>query len=183
MNYLNLQRNQIIQNSWISLTIFLVVFAIHFFSYVTTSTDSKWSVYTTLSIMREGNTDLDEYRELISYHGNHAIETIDDHIYTKFPVGASIIAIPFVIIVEKVLERTSFVKLDQISSLWDLNGIETLVAAIIIALSSIIIFHIAFLRLGNQKYAILIVFIFENEIQLAPIYFKHLGDLMCHTLS
>lgn len=160
MNYLRSHRNQIIQNLWISLTIFIVVFAIHFFSYVTTSTDSKWSVHTTLSIMREGNTDLNEYREIVNSHGNYSIDTIDNHIYTQFPVGASIVAIPFVFIVEKVLERTFCVKLDQIISLGGSNGIETFVASIIIALASIIIFRIAFLRLGNYKYSILIVFIF-----------------------
>ncbi len=60
--------------------------------------DSKWSLYTAMSIWREGNTDLDEYRPLIKeVHEPHPLETIDGHIYSIYPLGASLIALPFVI--------------------------------------------------------------------------------------
>lgn len=160
MKCLDLRKNHTIHNSWLSLMIFLVVFLTHFFSQITPLCDSRWSVYTTMSIMREGNTDLDEYSEIIKKHKNYMIEKIDDHIYTVYPIGTSAISIPLVFIVEKFANRSLGIPLDKLVYLGIPYGIETFVASIIIALSSVLIFHIAFLLLGNRKHAILIVFIF-----------------------
>jgi len=41
--------------------IFLVVFISHFVSRNVTSFDSAWSIHTAMSIIKEGNTNLDEY--------------------------------------------------------------------------------------------------------------------------
>ncbi|HLE04054.1 MAG TPA: hypothetical protein VI729_05495, partial [Anaerolineales bacterium] len=45
----------------ISVLVFLVVFVGHFTSGNITSTDSRWTVYTAMSVIKEGDTDLDEY--------------------------------------------------------------------------------------------------------------------------
>ena len=78
--------------------IFLIVFVSHFISRNVTSFDSAWSIHTAMSIIKEGNTDLDEYREA---ENDHRIETVNGHLYTIFPIGVSIIAIPFVYIMDK----------------------------------------------------------------------------------
>jgi hypothetical protein len=88
-------------------SIFFSVFISHVSSRNITSPDSKWSIPTALSIIKEGNTDLDEYKEMLEKYNYFAIERIDGHYYTIYPMGVSLIAIPFVYAIEKSLDILS----------------------------------------------------------------------------
>ena len=150
--------------------IFLVVFISHFVSRNITSFDSAWSIHTAMSIIKEGNTDLDEYREA---ENDHRIETVNGHLYTIFPIGASIIAIPFVYILdkgmgpllsifpslEKYVRSRSHQPLNSINVITIYSGVELLVASFIIALTTIFIYFLSSLYL-NQKKSLLMAFIF-----------------------
>jgi hypothetical protein len=82
------------------LLVFLVVWAIHSLSPVRTSTDSMWSIHTAVSIIDRGNTNLDAYRDRFDPN-RPAIEEVNGHYYTIYPLGASLIAVPFVLVLER----------------------------------------------------------------------------------
>lgn len=65
-----------------------------------TSGDSRWSIPTALSIIYERNVDLNEYAALIEIADGYAIETVDGHQYTRFPIATSFAALPFVAVLE-----------------------------------------------------------------------------------
>ena len=67
--------------------IFIAVFAAYAASPVITSTDSRWTVPTALSILREGNLDMDEYPELLESNGYYGVERMHGRHYSIFPAG------------------------------------------------------------------------------------------------
>lgn len=83
------------------LLLFTLVFSIHAGSGLTVNTDSLWSIYVAHSIVHEGNTDLNEFRERIKAHQKYGVRIRDGRVYPFFPIGPSLLAVPFVIILEK----------------------------------------------------------------------------------
>jgi hypothetical protein len=146
----------------IVMVIFLIVFVSHFFSRNSTSSDSMWSIATTLSIIREKNTDLDEYIRLIEEFEYYAVARVGNHLYPVFPVGTSILSIPFVYALDRFLDRGLGMDLGKILSddYRTRGGIEIYIASILMALSSIFIYCIGCLLLNNLNYSLLITFIF-----------------------
>jgi len=152
----------------ISVSIFVIVFALYINSSVITSSDSRWSLHTAMSIIKEGNTDLDEYiygNEKIDY----TIQLVNGHYYTIFPIGASIVAVPFVYVIDTIITKFPIVeeyiksRLTQppihISVISVHRGVELFIASIVVALTTVIIFLIAQLFL-SKRYSLLITFIF-----------------------
>ena len=65
-------------------------------SRVNTMSDSMWFLHTTASILHRGDSNLDEYRPLIEReHGASVVEE-NGHLYNIFPIGSSLVALPFV---------------------------------------------------------------------------------------
>ena len=86
----------------------LVAFAsllIYMTSPVITSLDSAFTVPTALSLMYEGNADLNEYPDFLASRNPRAVEWIDGRAYSIFPVAISATALPFVIPAEWLLPR------------------------------------------------------------------------------
>lgn len=136
--------------------IFLMVFISHFtWSSVYTPFDSGWNVHTAISIIEEGNTDLDEYRGLMT-KGDHRIQRIDGHIYNFFPVGTSVLSLPHILILDKLSDE--ILEIDMIHIIK--GKPERFIAATIVALSAVLIYLIVSLFLDDQKYLLLLVFIF-----------------------
>jgi hypothetical protein len=127
--------------------IFCAVFLIHLSSGVMTSFDSRWTIPTTRSIIREGNTDLDEYREIIE-HGDYRVEEIGGHLYSIFPIGVSVVALPLIWVFNDQVIMNSY------------PDIERMMASLFMAVASIFIYLISFLSLGNRKLSMFLVFIF-----------------------
>src|SRR4029450_2791714 len=75
--------------------LFLVVVATHCTG-VITSYDSIWSIPIARSLLREGNTDLDEYPAQLAANRFYGIELIGGHYYSIFPIGPSLVALPVV---------------------------------------------------------------------------------------
>ncbi len=74
--------------------VLLVVFVVHALSPIKTSWDSKWSIPTAQSIIREHNTRLDEYAKETA--GDYAVARVRGHIYNAYPLGPALVALPFV---------------------------------------------------------------------------------------
>ncbi|WP_338863755.1 hypothetical protein [Myxococcus stipitatus] len=61
--------------------------------------DSKLLVPTALSILREGNIELDEYSQTFSWF-RHGVFDLNGHVYNYFPLGPSLVALPMVVVVD-----------------------------------------------------------------------------------
>ncbi len=122
---------------------------------ITTAWDSSWTIHTATSLLKEGNTDLDEYIDystiLSRTHGGWTIINSRGHFYTIFPLGVSLVAVPFVYIFNR---------------FWDLDlteyyeQIERLIASCIIALCAALIYLLAS-QFINKIQALLVTFIFS----------------------
>jgi len=66
-----------------------LVFIVYAVSPNATPFDSRWSVHTAVSILREGNTDLNEYLPLIERNQFYGIECVNSDGYRKFPIRSS----------------------------------------------------------------------------------------------
>lgn len=142
--------------------ILLIVFITHFMSSVSTPIDSMWSIPTALSVIREGNLDLNEYEHLANRHANYAIEQVGSHIYTLFPIGTSLLSVPVVFILDHFLQRTLKIDLELYLNEHSLipGGIETFVASLIAAISAIVVFQIACLFFEKWIFPLLLTGIF-----------------------
>ena len=69
-----------------------------------TSWDTRWTIHTAYSLISEGDLDLDEYADYLKKNDNYGIWKERDHIYYFFPIGVSIISVPFVFIAEYIYE-------------------------------------------------------------------------------
>lgn len=140
--------------------IFFSVFIIHALCKNYPVADSRWSIYTAMSIIREGNTNLDEYEKILERHNNYCIEIVDSHKYSIFPPGVSLIAVPFVFVFDQFEKNFLLIDINNILAAGIPVGIEVFIASFIIALASLIIYLIILLIIKDVKYALLTTFIF-----------------------
>lgn len=153
---------------------FAMTFAVHLLSPVVTSFDSRWTIPTALSIIEEGNTNLDEYQHEPDFNNHYAIKISHGHYYSLYPIGTSIVAIPFVFLIEKFdipflheipwlsnyyigLHRDMYQHQSALLSWYWF--IEIVIASTIISCVTGIVYVIARQTL-RQPYALLVAFIF-----------------------
>lgn len=126
----------------------VVVLAVYLNSSSRFSFDSKWSIHTALSLVREGNTDLDEYRAFVEQHDEFgALETFNGHVYTNFPLGPSLLAVPVVAGLDLLARQVGNIDLNAYVGQTIPADIEALVAGLIVALTAVVIYGSARLRL------------------------------------
>ncbi|MDP2776146.1 MAG: hypothetical protein Q8O48_00755 [Anaerolineales bacterium] len=142
--------------------VFLVVFFIYILCPVTTSTDSRWTFYISMSMLREHNTNLDEYAHLMEDR-DFRVVYLDNHIYPYFPLGVPIISVPFVWGMDKVFDLRY--STDFATYLTDhfpdgrLAKIEKIAASFISALAAVLFYLLVSLRLDKWR-SLLLTFIF-----------------------
>jgi hypothetical protein len=127
------------------------------------SGDTKWSVYTSMSIIHEGNTNLDEYlmgRSDGLGGRDYAVEKVAGHYYFAYPIGTPVLSLPIIAVYEKAYSLLG--EGDFNASVKDRVplDVERLCASIIVALTSVLIYQIGNLQLRAKKYSLLLVFIF-----------------------
>src|SRR5262245_36617778 len=88
------------------LALFALVFVIHINGQMRCA-DSRWSLPTAVSLLDEGNFDLDEYPPVLEARGFYFTEQVNGHYYTVYPFGASILAAPAVAVLRPVF-RAAF---------------------------------------------------------------------------
>lgn len=79
-----------------TLGVILFAFAVYLASPVTTSTDSAWTFHVAASILRQGNVDLDEYRNEINLQLDYRLRVVGGHIYYYYPVATPLLVTPVV---------------------------------------------------------------------------------------
>ena len=115
--------------------LFVLVVATHCAG-VITSYDSVWSIPIARSLLREGNADLDEYPAQLAANRFYAIEVIDGHYYSIYPIGPSLVALPVVF----ALDAAGV-------SLAD-GKIERVTASILVGLTAVLLYLLARRSLG-----------------------------------
>jgi len=155
--------------------IFIVVLFSHFLSRNLTSGDSAYSIHTAMSIIKDGNIDLDEYEEVIKARTNHlhTVKQLNGHYYYAYPVGAPVLSIPIVFLVNEVLPPllNSFPSVEKyIRNRVNLQSgpivsesihslVEVLIASIWIALTACCLYFITIPILGTRT-SLFVIFIF-----------------------
>ena len=147
---------------FITSLLFLLVLFIYIKSPVVSTADTIWSLYVTTSIIKEGNTDLDEFSSLIS-SDDYRIERVGNHLYSIFPVGTSLLAVPFIWVAERLFplrEHVTFSEyLSQHAPDQTVFEVEKAIASIIMTFTVIMIFLIAS-KFIHRNRALLVAFIF-----------------------
>jgi hypothetical protein len=140
----------------VPLLLFLLVLLVHGLSPVSQSTDSVWSVHIGLSIVREGNANLDEYRNAVMSGPRYLYEVISGHIYSAYPIGTPLLAAPFVYLIDVGLHALVATHLLPVGSCGRIraNGnqtagavshhgrVEILVASFIVALTAVLLYFV-----------------------------------------
>jgi hypothetical protein len=136
----------------------MLVFGIAFAGYLITPrssqvySDSRWSIHLALSIIREGNLNLDEYNRLIT-PDDYAIQTLQGHKYSFYPIGAPLLALPFVF-VYNLINPNTFALIGRIHPV-----AQEIIASFITALTAVFMYLIA-RRSLTVKQSLLVAFIF-----------------------
>jgi hypothetical protein len=151
--------------------VFLIVFLAYVICPVTTSTDSRWTFYISMSMLREHNADLDEYAHLME-HGNavdYRIVYLDNHIYSYFPLAIPFVSVPYVWAVDKIFDARY--PTDLATYLADhfpderLAKIEKVEASLISALAAVLFYLLVSSRLDRRRsFLITLIFAFATPM-------------------
>lgn len=146
--------------SKIGLWVFVITIAAHTLSPVCTVSDSVWTIHTSLSILHEGNTDLDEYRPVLEEWKYWGTRIRDGHVYYYFPLGPSLAALPIVAPLDQLSKLLIGVNLRKQLQTHVADEVERFVGSVYVALTALIIYAIA-LRSGlSWKLSVLAAFLF-----------------------
>ena len=131
--------------------LFVVTFAVHALSPVTTSTNSAWTFHVAASILRQGNVSLDEYRPLMNLPADYQLLEVSGHIYDYYPVATPLLVTPVVWVTNKLypLAHASdfYTYLSNHAPDDHTARLEKLTAAEIVALATVLMYLLARNRL------------------------------------
>lgn len=130
-------------------------------------------MHSAYSFIKEGNFNLDEFKEQIKENENYGIEQINGDYYNYFPIGTTLIAVPFVFTaniflqpgIEKIPLIKDYVQGRSRKAVYTYNvislyhGVELFIASFLMALASVFVFKISKLYLDNI-YSLLTTFVF-----------------------
>ncbi|MEX0619827.1 MAG: hypothetical protein WD180_12845 [Pseudohongiellaceae bacterium] len=135
----------------------VVIFAVHSTSSNITSFDSSWYVPTARSLIAEGDTNLNEFADIVQ-EGDYRLETAEGNLYTIFPVGTPLLAVPVVALVDKIL----FPRIDDSDYLNrnDTATVERFVASVFVTLAAVCIFSTAYCLTGSLSQSLLAMLVF-----------------------
>jgi hypothetical protein len=126
----------------ISIILFVVIFLSYLPGIFNSTSDIRWVIPTALSVIEEGNLDLNEYGDLLKAD-DYSLVTSGDHVYSLFPYGSSILSIPPAQILLLICKRTPFdFRIGSGLSICRDKGMERVVASFFVALTAVIVFLI-----------------------------------------
>jgi len=147
--------------SIIPFIVFSLVVTVYLFSPNITSTDSCFSIPLARSIIRQGNTNLDEIKETIRQAEKRARENfynitiINNHYYSTYPIGTPLLASPLVFVLDKYFTYFTPTQPLMILSLLE----EKIIASLFAAMAVVFVYKIACFLLASRKKAIIITLI------------------------
>jgi hypothetical protein len=137
--------------------IFVVGLVVYAVSPVKVQSDSIWSIPTVVSLLHEGNADLDEFRATADVQPHGIVES-HGHLYGDFPLGPSLAALPLLAVFDGWVKLTAPITrwvplLERASTRWltrfhqvgkvDLgfyDTIELLIASLFVSGAAVLVF-------------------------------------------
>ncbi|MHB1326126.1 MAG: hypothetical protein ACYC0L_07990 [Thermoleophilia bacterium] len=122
-----------------------------------------------MSIAKDGDTDLDEYETLIAKYNQYAVQNINGHTYYYFPIGSSVLAVPFVISIDKSSDRIFHTDLNSYLSQnlpqdqfeHRLAMIQMFIASFYVALTAVFVYLMGELFFKSKLHSLLFALIFS----------------------
>jgi len=142
----------------ISLVLFAAIMTGYLLSGNRAPFDSALYLHTSLSIVREGNTNLDEYPDMLAQVW-WPPDRVDGHQYDVAPIGIPVLSVPIVWALDRVwplIGRGDFLQYLQHNYPVELQSI---MASIIVALTAVLLYRIA-RRWLTWSYAVLLALMF-----------------------
>ena len=172
-------RSRLLQELAIAVSLLVMVFAVYLLEDARTpSTDTAGTLQVALSLLHEGNVDLNEFQN----HGGNTLNFNGRELYF-FPLGTPLLATPFVFVVDRVLEGVyRFDLYEYLKTAPDLvlaARIQGAIAALITSLACLIMYGIGRLSLSRAR-AIALALIFAL---CTPAWSTASRDLWQHTAS
>lgn len=100
------------QDRAVAALLMATVFIVHAASPIHQTGDSTFAIPTANSIIRTGNVDVDEYRDLAAFSDPQTLLRQGDHLYNAFPLGTSLLAVPCVLVADGALHLLFAVRPD-----------------------------------------------------------------------
>jgi hypothetical protein len=147
----------------------MLTFVLQALSPVTTSTDSAWTFHVAASILREGNVNLDEYRGLMDLQLDYRLRAVGGHIYYYYPIATPLLVTPIVAATNAMFALTRptdfYTYLATHGPDERTARLEKLVASLIVALATGVMYLIARRYLGTWKsVGIALIFAFGTSM-------------------
>ena len=139
--------------------VFLIIAAIHFHG-VMTPFDSRWTIHAAVSLIKEGNANLDEYQAILRANDFYAIEERGGHLYTKYPIGASLLVAPLVFLLDQAMREGLALDLQTMINFGLPEGIEKGLAALIVAGVAVMLLRLCERMRRHLPSSLLIVSVF-----------------------
>ncbi|MHB9111299.1 MAG: hypothetical protein ACYC4D_01520 [Thermoleophilia bacterium] len=114
----------------------IIVYLISFLS-IPVVADSRWSIPTAVSIYKEGNVDLNEYKAVVQANDYYKVRKIGSRLYNEFPIGVSLLVLPIVYFYDQ------FTDLGESVYYGTPKEAEMFMASCIVALTAIFLYLIA----------------------------------------
>ena len=68
---------------------------------VVTITDSRWTLYLAISLVRSHDLNLDEYQAVMHPDDEYTLYRTPSHIYSTFPLGTPLLAVPYMAVLDR----------------------------------------------------------------------------------
>ncbi|MTW18974.1 hypothetical protein GJ689_22510 [Rhodoplanes serenus] len=128
--------------------VFAVVFTVYALSPVKTSADSRWSLHTSMSLIRGQGGALTAYGPVIESTGFYAIEHCRGEPRTMFPIGVSVLATPAVLVASLVSPEFETRLANHVP-----ETVEKIIASIFSALAAAVFFVLVHMRFPSLAVA------------------------------
>ncbi len=147
----------------VSLSIFLIVLGVYLADRgVIQSADSRWTLYLTMSLVRAGDLNMDEYGHVIATD-DYRVAYLDGHLHTRYPIGTSLLITPLVYFADSLAGTVFGIDLYENMKAGPVTiltlSLELAIASVIVALTAVVVYLIGRFTLGDWK-AVTLAFVF-----------------------
>jgi hypothetical protein len=136
--------------------LFSLSFVVFLISPIRTSFDSRWSIHTSMSFLQGNWGRLDDYAEVLDRESFYQIIRPDGHPRTVYPLGASLLAAPFVWVISSAEPAFNEVLRGEIP-----DRVEAGIASFYAAVSVVLVFLLANQMTSSQPVAVLAALTFS----------------------
>jgi hypothetical protein len=141
---------------FVTFGLFAFLVTLYVASPLRTSSDSRWSIHSALSLIEGRGGDLSDYLPVLKKNNFYNIEYPDGRPHTFFPIGVSILSAPIVAVVAVVDPSFKEMLREQIS-----GNLENLLASIFAAAAAVIFFWLVFNKFQRLTIALATTIIFS----------------------